>query len=78
MPTGSIYAVQEVKMIMVAQFAYPAAEPALESCCMCVGSGVEVYRQESRDSARAACVRTWPQYPFPSPWLVCSIVGGDN
>ena len=49
-----IYIVQEVKMVMVLQFAYPAAEPAWESYCMCVGSGVDEYRHESRDSARAA------------------------
>ena len=49
-----IYVIHYVKMIMVLQFAYPAAEPARESCCMCVGSGVDVYRHDARDSARAA------------------------
>ena len=55
-----IYAVLEVKMVMATQLACPAAEPAQESCCMCVGSGLEVHRQEPRDSARAAVCELAP------------------
>ena len=74
--TGNIINCLKIRMFI--QFANTGAEPSPCLCAMCVGSGVDVRRPKSRDSARAVwfvlATFTVILHVF-SPWEVCPLVG---